>query len=370
MQIEDDEILQGFIEESLEHLADIENDLLAIEEAGANIDEDLVNKVFRAAHSIKGGAGFMGLNGIQELSHSMENVLGLIRGKKLIPNPEIVNILLLASDQLQSMIEDIQNSNDVDISSHLDPLNAIAEGNFQASPEQTRTTSTTAAKPEPEQSDSISAEEAATPQNEKEENISSAIEEESTSQPPSHEDDERDIDLYDDASDNVSPEEADNEHTAENTSQHPFVDPSDSPLMPQETAAPKAKTPGDTSLRVHVSLLDQLMNLAGELVLSRNQLLQTIGAEDYRNAETVGQRIDLITSELQEAIMLTRMQPIGNVFNKFPRVVRDLAGKLKKKIDLTIVGKDVELDKTIIESINDPLTHLVRNSVDHGIETP
>jgi len=133
------------------------------------------------------------------------------------------------------------------------------------------------------------------------------------------------------------------------------------------TATPQ-KT--DTSIRVTVSLLDQLMNLAGELVLSRNQLLQTITSGDVRNAEAVGQRIDLVTSELQEAIMLTRMQPIGNVFNKFPRVVRDLSKKLGKQIDLTIVGKDVELDKTIIESINDPLTHLVRNSVDHGIEPP
>jgi two-component system chemotaxis sensor kinase CheA len=126
----------------------------------------------------------------------------------------------------------------------------------------------------------------------------------------------------------------------------------------------------DTSIRVTVSLLDQLMNLAGELVLSRNQLLQTITSGDVRSAEAVGQRIDLVTSELQEAIMLTRMQPIGNVFSKFPRVVRDLSKKLGKQMDLTIVGKDVELDKTIIESINDPLTHLVRNSVDHGIESP
>ncbi len=130
MEIEDDEILQGFIEESLEHLADIENDLLAIEEAGANIDEDLVNKVFRAAHSIKGGAGFMGLTTIQDLSHAAENVLGMIRSKKLIPTPEIINVLLIAADQLQSMIEDVQNSNEVDISSHLTPLNAIAEGTF------------------------------------------------------------------------------------------------------------------------------------------------------------------------------------------------------------------------------------------------
>jgi two-component system chemotaxis sensor kinase CheA len=126
----------------------------------------------------------------------------------------------------------------------------------------------------------------------------------------------------------------------------------------------------DTSLRVNVSLLDSLMNLAGELVLSRNQLLQAISANDMRTIQLGGQRLDLITSELQEAIMLTRMQPIGNVFNKFQRVVRDLARTLGKEVDLVIEGSEVELDKTIIEAISDPLTHLVRNSADHGIETP
>jgi hypothetical protein len=119
-----------------------------------------------------------------------------------------------------------------------------------------------------------------------------------------------------------------------------------------------------------VNLLDSLMNLAGELVLGRNQLVQAIGSKDNRATEAAGQRLDLITTELQEAIMLTRMQPIGTVFNKFPRVVRDLARSLGKQIELVIEGKDVELDKTIIEAINDPLTHLVRNSVDHGIEAP
>jgi two-component system chemotaxis sensor kinase CheA len=125
-----------------------------------------------------------------------------------------------------------------------------------------------------------------------------------------------------------------------------------------------------TSIRVSVSLLDQLMNLAGELVLSRNQLLQTINAGTGHEVEAVGQRIDLVTSELQGAIMLTRMQPIGNIFGKFPRVVRDLASKLDKHIDLTVIGKEVELDKTIIEAIGAPLTHLVRNAIDHGIESP
>ncbi|MFO7714222.1 chemotaxis protein CheW [Desulfosarcina sp.] len=137
-----------------------------------------------------------------------------------------------------------------------------------------------------------------------------------------------------------------------------------------QQAATGKKTETETSLRVHVSLLDQLMTLAGELVLSRNQLLQSMSSEDHRGAEIAGQRIDLITSELQEAIMLTRMQSIGNVFNKFPRVVRDLSQSLGKKVDLQLEGKDVELDKTIIEAIGDPLTHLVRNAVDHGIELP
>jgi two-component system chemotaxis sensor kinase CheA len=126
----------------------------------------------------------------------------------------------------------------------------------------------------------------------------------------------------------------------------------------------------ETSIRVSVSLLDQLMSLAGELVLSRNQLLQTISSGAMPEAEAVGQHIDMVTSELQGAIMLARMQPIGNVLGKFPRVVRDLAKKLGKEVELNLVGKEVELDKTIIEAISDPLTHLLRNSVDHGIESP
>ncbi len=350
MEIEDDEILQGFIEESLEHLSSIENDLLAIEEGGANIDEDMVNKVFRAAHSIKGGAGFMGLTAIQELSHAAENVLGMIRSKKLIPTPEIVNVLLIAADQLQSMIEDVHNSNEVDISSHLTPLNGIAEGTF--------------AQPQTEQSEDINEE------------------------PDPGETDEAELTLdaeevfIDDESslsndlvpDTAAEQQLDKTSTNPPPTAKPQTAPATDPASASSPTAGKTKQsqPAKTeaSLRVHVSLLDSLMNLAGELVLSRNQLLQTIGSDDMRNAEAVGQRIDLITSELQEAIMLTRMQPIGNVFNKFPRVVRDLSKKLDKTIDLNIVGKDVELDKTIIEAINDPLTHLVRNSVDHGIEMP
>lgn len=127
---------------------------------------------------------------------------------------------------------------------------------------------------------------------------------------------------------------------------------------------------GDTSIRVNVSLLDSLMNLAGELVLSRNQLLQTISVNGLKSAEGVGQRIDLITSELQEAIMLTRMQPIGNVFEQFPGIVEELAEQCGKTVELVMHGKEVELDKTIIESISKPLEKLVRGAVIKGIEEP
>ena len=337
MQIEDDEILQGFIEESLEHLADIENDLLAIEEDGADIDEDLVNKVFRAAHSIKGGAGFMGLTVIQDLSHVMENVLGLIRSSKLIPTPEIINVLLQASDKLNTMIEDVSNSNEYDIEEHLIPLNAIYNGDV--------------AQPVAE----------GTPEPEVEPETEAPVEAPIVEAAPIPDTPEPVLETT------PEPEPVP-------VVQAPVQTPPPAPKKAKpKPAAPRkaaAKVKVDSSIRVHVSLLDSLMTLAGELVLSRNQLLQTISSGDTLNAESVGQRIDLITSELQEAIMLTRMQPIGKVFGKFPRVVRDLSSKLNKEIDLTIVGKDVELDKTIIESINDPLTHLVRNSVDHGIELP
>ncbi len=291
---EDNELLGAFIEESVEHLADIEGDLLAIEQGGAVNNEERVNKVFRAIHSIKGGAGFMGLHVLQNLAHAAENVLGLVRTRKLTPTPEVINTLLLASDRIKQLLANVSCSNEIDISGPVAALNAIASGEPSVAP----------LPPEPRPA----APEAMVPI------------------------------------------------------------PTENDIPPSEDGMAIGKT--ETSIRVSVGLLDQLMTLAGELVLSRNQLLQTIGSGAVHEAEAVGQRIDLVTSELQGAIMLTRMQPIGNVLGKFPRVVRDLAKKLGKEVELNLVGKEVELDKTIIEAISDPLTHLVRNSIDHGIEPP
>jgi two-component system chemotaxis sensor kinase CheA len=126
----------------------------------------------------------------------------------------------------------------------------------------------------------------------------------------------------------------------------------------------------ENSIRVQVGVLDCLMNLAGELVLGRNQLMQTISTEAHTGIDAVAARLDQVTTELQEAIMRTRMQPIGAAFSKFPRVVRDLSAKLGKQCEVLMDGKEVDVDKTILEAIGDPLTHLVRNSIDHGIERP
>ena len=449
MSMQDDETLQIYLEESIEHLADIEGDLLAIEQGGSDIDEDLVNKVYRAAHSIKGGAGFMGLDKIKDLTHEMENILGKIRSRELIPNPEIINILLMASDALRNLINDVEASNEADISEHVEALKSIAEASL---PEETTGPPVEEVEERRPDLGEIFPHAGEMVSNTVEEgknvylvemdlirdlhmkhkplpDFITELEQTGTiidskpdiraigtlqdSELPDrfpltilfatilHTDDinllfeidEKDIyQVTDDLS--LRPVGvAEPPVTADHIVEEPEIDEQDilhepdaavvdKAVAPEKTAAAPltkavkknnaqaSKTSTDTSLRVHVTLLDSLMTLAGELVLSRNQLLQSIASHDNRTQEIAGQKIDLITSELQEAIMLTRMQPIGNIFNKFPRVVRDMAINLGKEVDLRLEGKEVELDKTIIEAIGDPLTHLVRNAVDHGIETP
>lgn len=309
MSFDDPALLAEFVTESREHLADVEGQLLEIESAGAEMDIDLVNKVFRAIHSIKGAAGFMGLTRINELAHSLENVLGKMRTKDLIPTSAIVDVMLKAADALSGLINNVETSNDVDVSQHIVLLDEIYE----------------------------------------------------TSVAP---------DLDGPTVEEPSPTEEQSQ--AENAESNESDEPSGEPLPntakrpPRPTAAPHV----ESSIRVPVGVLDRLMNLAGELVLGRNQLLQTVSTSEGNNLQTVAARMDQVTSELQEAIMQTRMQPIGNVFNKFPRVVRDLSAKLGKQCQVLMEGGEVEVDKTIIEAIGDPLTHMVRNSVDHGVEMP
>jgi two-component system chemotaxis sensor kinase CheA len=329
MSNEDNVLLQTFVDESLKHLADIEKDLRFIEKGGVDLDEAPVDKVFRVVHSIKGSAGFVGLTVVKDLSQAIENILGLIRGRKLMPTPAVINALLLATEALQKLLVNAPESKAIDISVHLAALHAVATG--MVSPEISPLSLDKPMQPTAEGSVSVPIAKS-DPLSSKESAMSEAVQ-----------------------TQNVSSRQPENAIIASTATDQVGLDSS-----PVQT---------DTSLRVSVSLLDQLMNLAGELVLSRNQLLQTISSGAVHEAEAVGQRIDQVTSELQEAIMLTRMQPIGNVFGKFPRVVRDLSKMLGKQLDLTIIGQEVELDKTILEALGNPLTHLIRNGVIHGIET-
>ncbi len=455
---EDDETLQMYIEESLDHLADIESDLLTIEESGDSIDLDVVNKVFRAAHSVKGGAGFMGLTTIKDLAHHLENVLGLIRNNELIPDSDRISVLLKGFDELENLLNNIETSNEVDISGHISALEGITKDPAPQTQEETGSemvdltlkdgrTFCRVSRHEIEQRkaegknlflveydliDDI--------QNKNKNLIDVLHNLMKTGTIVDARVDFSAVGYLEDASfpvkipfqilfasiieDDMAETLFDlNERyihpvTADMIIQSSTTD-SDQVAMPQikvetksEAVAPavveaekttppvqakpvqeipvsaikekvtkqtteSAKTQDislsskpQSSLRVNVGLLDTLMTLAGELVLSRNQLLQGINSSNCKATELSSQRIDMITSELQEAIMRTRMQPIANILNKFSRVVRDLSQQLGKSIELIIEGKEVELDKSILESINDPLTHLVRNSVDHGIESP
>jgi len=454
MNSQDDALLQSYIDESLEHLSDIENDILAIEDEGTKTNKELVDKVFRAAHSIKGGAGFLGLANIKELSHKMENVLGMIRNQQIAPNAEIINILLSASDALKDLVNNVSNSDEIDISKHIKVLSSVDEALLHTADNKLDhvTTSNMIDISFPDgisvftvpnnniinawnegqyiylfEIDKVYNESIKdkTPQNILEElqnsgsilatnldkntvctfedynhkdnhpfavlfacvlepgNIDALVEidkkyifqltKDLNTQPIDHPD-------VIEHSDSEKPE---SKSSAITTAKEPVLKKTqlnDKKRIDLHNADDKKKKEKPrtalqikdtkTSLRIHVKLLDSLMTLAGEMVLSRNQLLQTISSGSYSNLEAIGQRIDIITSELQETIILTRMQPIGNVFNKFSRLARDFAQNLQKEIELTIQGKDVELDKTIIEAVGDPLTHLIRNSVDHGIEMP
>ncbi|MEO1496845.1 MAG: hybrid sensor histidine kinase/response regulator [Planctomycetota bacterium] len=338
--MEDTELLADFVVESNEHLADIENQFLAIEEMAPQIDADLVNEVFRAIHSIKGAAGFLGLRTVNDLSHHLENVLNMMRNDELAPSSPIVDEMLKGADKLKGLIEDVESSNDVDVSDHITALEKIAAEAAGGADDQVAPATETPA-------------------------------EELT-----------DADL--DAAIEAKLAEAQAALAAERAADTQD-EPEPTPATAQPTAAPaaaaqasdskstenKAKAaPAEANIRVAVGVLDSLMNLAGELVLSRNQLLQAVSTEEKTGLEAISARLDQITSELQEAIMQTRMQQIGSVFGRFPRVVRDLSSKLGKQCDLVVEGKDVEVDKTIVEAIGDPLTHLVRNSIDHGVESP
>ena len=409
--MQDAELLSEFVEEAREHLSDVEMQLLQIEAMGADINDDLVNTVFRAIHSVKGAAGFLGLTQINNVSHRLENVLGKVRDHQLIPDPFKVDVMLKAADRVRTLIEEIETSNETDNSELCEKLDALLsektddtlaapETENKITPEAQPTRSeasegkpTPAEEPDaakkPVRKRKTTARKSAGKKAPAKKTTAKKTTTKKTNARRSAktDDDTQPVPTASDPPHVETPAEVVTERVAEraeaalesieqnlNAEQPTEAEPTSktgasNPAAPSTTTT-KPATP-EATIRVGVRVLDGLMNLAGELVLSRNQLLRVLGEQDTgSNLDSIASGLDQVTTELQATIMQTRMQPIGNVFNKFNRVVRDLSGKLGKQCHLHIEGKEVEVDKTIVEAISDPLTHLVRNSVDHGIEMP
>ncbi len=429
----DDELLNEFINESREHLATIETDLLTIEEGGASVDEELVNKVFRAAHSIKGGSAFFGLSKVKELAHKAETVLDMLRAGRMKPNAEITNVLLAAFDKLRDMINNPRTQEQADIAELVVALSGLA-ASYLPTDQKASLTQNVDLHPAGEAQVTVTL-----PQVDFERAQRSGQHVYSVDLDLIHDLERkgknvltvfRDIletgEILDCAVDYetvgtldgpvgnqlplrivfatvIRPDDIGLLIDVSSEKVKILFDPSKAPPLaapvkvakpvappshevavtrPPEPAAVALAAPSavaetrtasnanDSTLRVNVGLLETLMNLAGEMILSRNQLRDAIARNDNRALSVADQRLNLVTSELQDAIMQTRLQPIGTVFSKFPRVVRDLANLLHKEVQLDLRGHDVALDKSLIEGLSDPLTHMVRNAVDHGISSP
>jgi len=355
---QDDDLMQEFVIESSSHLAQVEGQLLQIEAAGADIDSNLVNTVFRGIHSVKGAAGFLGLTVINSLAHSLENVLNMIRNRELVPTPFVVNTMLRAADQLRGLVDNVSTSNSADVTENISDLEAIAKVTVDIAEDASSLVEAES------YDDNYQLDESEAPQAEEEPSTEAFEPEPNAVELPPQLISKPNVPepLVTNTGINTGINKVPNPMASSTSSSQDGSNSSNSQI--KQTRAV------DSFVRVNVALLDRLMNLAGELVLSRNQLLSAVGLGVREGLENIASRVDQVTSELQETIMQTRMQPIGTIFSRFPRVVRDLSAKLGKECVLEIEGNEVEVDKTIVEAMGDPLTHLVRNSIDHGIEIP
>jgi two-component system, chemotaxis family, sensor kinase CheA len=320
------ELIDSFIVETGEILEKLSQNLLDLEKRPD--DSELHNTIFRAVHTIKGTSSFLGFDQLTELAHVFEDVLNKIRKKEITVGPQEIDLILESYDILKVLLERIEEKNKqpLDLTSIVARLKVVASG---ASP----APKPAAPPPPPEHDAQAEAGQQPAP------GAEPAAAEASTAAPAAQ--------------------------AAEQASANP-------------NAAGSQKTAAESTIRVDVNRLDNLMNLVGELVLGRNRLSQISGimGEQFeshqisRDLSETSSQIDLITTELQLAVMKTRMVPIGKVFNKMPRLIRDLCRDMSKEIDLQIFGEETELDKSIIEELNDPLVHILRNAADHGVEGP
>jgi two-component system chemotaxis sensor kinase CheA len=331
-----DELIQEFLVESNENLDRFDGDLVKLEAAPES--KELLSSIFRSIHSIKGACGFLGFQKLEKLAHAGENLLSKLRDGQLRLTAEIGSALLEAGDRIRQMLAAIGETG------------ADGEQEYQELIERLKRLQEEDVTPSlVDQTVAVSVDE---PQ------LEAASLEGPTRDPVC-----------------VPAEGACPPLMAEVVESRLAGEVSETPAAtdeglrtPEETRAKSGAQ--DSTIRVNVTVLDRLMTLVGELVLARNQLLQFANTLADSSFHTISQHMNLIATELQEEVMKTRMQPIGNIWSKFPRTVRDLVVSCGKEVRIEMEGKETELDKTIIEAIKDPLTHLVRNSVDHGIELP
>ncbi len=329
-----DEIVKEFLVESNEGLDQMDRDLVALEKDPS--EKELLASIFRAIHTVKGTSGVLGFPKIEAVAHVGESLLSRMRDGKLVLDPVITSGLLSMVDVLRELLGSIGSCGE-EGSRDVQPVVAVLGGLLERKADEKQTQDAGAV---------------AVPRAKTKKRVRKAVAVPATvlaGEPGLTE------------GENLDGADLAKDSAAGNTTAAPGSG---------ESSEAKGPAISANNIRVDVSLLDKMMNLVGELVLARNQILQFTGSQQDSGFVSTAQRLNLITTELQESVMKTRMQPIGNIWNKLPRVVRDLALACGKKVRVEMDGADTELDKTIIEAIKDPLTHIVRNAVDHGIEMP
>lgn len=337
---EDQELLEGFLAETAELLEKLDDDLIALEKSSD--DADLLNRIFRSIHTVKGASSFLGFDLLVRVTHKTEDVLNRLRKGELFVTPEIMDVILEATDLVKVLVSDIK------------------AGDIQE-----REIDGTIAKLLPLLTESAVAPQPAQP-----------IEAVAESQTPAEE--------------VVEPASAKAEETASTPVSEPVpatipqksagdVVPKKSPTPPKPAEGKGDDLSDNTTVRVDVKRLDDLMNQVGELVLERNRMIQINQnlQQGYANNldfndefGKLTKRMNFVTSELQMQVLKMRMLPVEKVFKKFPRIVRSMARDLGKEVDLQIFGEETELDRSVVDEIGDPLIHLIRNAMDHGLETP
>lgn len=354
------EILEDFLVEAFELVEQIDHDLVELESNPEDLE--LLNRIFRVAHTVKGSSSFLNFDVLTKLTHHMEDVLNKARHGELKITPDIMDVVLESIDRMKTLLNSIRdNGNDSAIGMDIEPicarLTAISEGDVSAVA-------------------SVSEELKVEP---KEEVVPATPE-------PSVEPDV-DVNQLSDSEVEAEIERLLKVRKAEDQARRAQKKKNAAVATPKPTteAGAEKKVPAsgsgggmDQTIRVEVKRLDHLMNLIGELVLGKNRLLKIYddveeryeGEKFLEELNQVVSQLSIITTDVQLAVMKTRMQPIAKVFNKFPRVVRDLSRELGKQIELEITGEETELDKSIVEEIGDPIMHMIRNSCDHGVEDP